>query len=355
MSDGQVQPTRAARRRRARPPWPAIAVVAVVVIVVAVIVRSGGDDGTPAPIVRSPGTGGGPAEPTRLALVVTGGAEPLVAFVGSGGDLDPAAIVLPPALSMVVPGAGELEVRETALLPFEEMRMGLSNGVGTWAAEAARLDLGELTAALGDGTLMVNLPAPVVIGGTEVGPGEVELTGAQVREVLSTAAPDLHLRWQAIFAALLADPNQIPLAAEATDAQAAADVLGGAGGATPMTAPTEMVGGTLQVPLQPQFDRTVAELFGTPEPVPVEVRNGSGEPGAGGLVGEAIVRLGFRIVLSGNAESFDVQRTEITANGPEHQAGARSIRDALGTGSVVVSQVPSGVADVTVIIGSDLS
>jgi hypothetical protein len=72
-------------------------------------------------------------------------------------------------------------------------------------------------------------------------------------------------------------------------------------------------------------------------------------------VGAAIVPEGFRIVLSGNAETFDVLRTEIIANGPDAEADAQRIRGALGVGAVRVSQVPSGIADVTVIIGADLT
>ncbi len=106
---------------------------------------------------------------------------------------------------------------------------------------------------------------------------------------------------------------------------------------------------------QPAFDDTVTDLFGTAAPIPVEVRNGSGEPGIGETVGAAIVPQGFRVILSGNAESFDVRRTEIIANGPDEQTDAQAVRDALGTGVVRVSQVPSGIADVTIVIGEDLS
>jgi hypothetical protein len=354
VSDPQVTPGRAARR--ARPPgvWILAGLVALVVVAVAIVALAGGDGSDPASITRSPAADGGPAEPTRLALVLQGASEPLVAFVGSGGDPDPAALVLPPALSMVVPGAGELEVRETAALPLEEMQLGLSNGVGAWAAQAARIDVAELADVQGDRTLGVNLAAPATLGGAEVGPGEVDLTALQVRELLTTDAEDTHLRWQAVLTALLAEPERFPRPIQATDPEAVGTILQGARGASVTMAPIETIAGTLQVPLQPRFDRLVGELFGTPVPVPVEVRNGSGEPGAGELVGAAIVPIGYRIILSGNAETFDVRRTEIIANGVDHQPEAQAIRDAIGTGTVRVSQVPSGIADVTVITGSDL-
>ena len=222
--------------------------------------------------------------------MLTGGAEPAAAMIGSGGDLAPAAFVLPPALTMVVPGAGELEVRETALLPLEEMRMGLSNGVGAWADEAARIDLDDLIAGLGEEPLTVNLATAESLGGVAVGPGETELTPQQVRELLVAQSEDPDLRWKAVLTALLADPDRLPAPTEATDPEAATTVLLGARGAQPRIAPTELVAGTLLVPAQPRFDTAVGESFGTEVPVPVEVRNGSGEPGAGGGVGEAICR-----------------------------------------------------------------
>jgi len=346
----------AGRAARHRPPvgrW--IAVVVAAVAVVALIVVLAGEDDDPATVTRSPGAAEGPEEPTRLAFVVTGGAEPAVAMIGAGGDLAPAAFVLPPSLTMVVPGAGELEVRETALLPLEEMRMGLSNGMGAWSQEAARIDLDDLVAGLGDVPLTVNLPTAETLGGVAIGPGEVELTPTQVGDLLAAASEDPDLRWDAILTALLASPDRIPLPTEATDAEAATTVLLGARGADPVVVPTELVAGTLLVPAQPRLDDDVATAFGTEAPVPVEVRNGSGVPGAGGAVGEAIVPIGYRVVLSGNAETFDVQRTEIVANGVDHQPEAQAIRDALGVGTVRVSQVPSGIADVTIVIGADLS
>ena len=344
---------RAARHRKPIGRW-ILAGAAVIAVVILIVVLTGEDD-EPATVTRSPGAAEGPDEPTRLAFVLTGGAEPAAAMIGSGGDLAPAAFVLPPALTMVVPGAGELEVRETALLPLEEMRMGLSNGVGAWADEAARIDLDDLIAGLGEEPLTVNLATAESLGGVAVGPGETELTPQQVRELLVVQSEDPDLRWKAVLTALLADPDRLPAPTEATDPEAATTVLLGARGAQPRIAPTELVAGTLLVPAQPRFDTAVGESFGTEVPVPVEVRNGSGEPGAGGGVGEAIVPLGFRVVLSGNAESFDVRRTEIVANGVDHQPEAQVIRDALGVGTVRVSQVPSGIADVTIVIGTDLS
>jgi hypothetical protein len=183
----------------------------------------------------------------------------------------------------------------------------------------------------------------------------VSLEPAQVGDLLSAEAEDTHLRWQAVLTALLAEPELLGVPSEATDPDAVQTIALGARGATPIMAPTELIAATLTVPAQPRFDRTVGQLFGTETPVAVEVLNGSGEPGQGSDVGFAIVPLGYRVILSGNAPDFDVRRTEVVANGVEAQPDAQAIRDALGTGSVRVSQVASGIADVTVVTGADLS
>ena len=60
----------------------------------------------------------------------------------------------------------------------------------------------------------------------------------------------------------------------------------------------------------------MAELFGvTRTPVPVLVQNGGRNRGVGEAVGRLIIRRGFRIMLSQNAETFDHGETEIVALG----------------------------------------
>jgi hypothetical protein len=94
-------------------------------------------------------------------------------------------------------------------------------------------------------------------------------------------------------------------------------------------------------------------VFGIPTPLRAEVRNGNGEPGVGQSVGTQLIPAGFRIVLSENADTFDHQTTQIIAAGTENEPAAEQASQALGVGKVIVSQVPSGLADVTVIVGHD--
>jgi hypothetical protein len=70
-------------------------------------------------------------------------------------------------------------------------------------------------------------------------------------------------------------------------------------------------------------------------------------------VGADLIPAGFRIVLSENADTFDHQTTQIIAAGSENEPAAQDARDALGLGKVIVSQVASGLADVTIVVGKD--
>ena len=89
--------------------------------------------------------------------------------------------------------------------------------------------------------------------------------------------------------------------------------------------------------------------------MPTIVQNGSGEPGVGEAVAASIIPAGFRVVLSQNAQSFDVATTNIFANGVDHEADANRAKAALRVGRVRVSQVPSGVGDITIVVGKDFT
>jgi len=97
----------------------------------------------------------------------------------------------------------------------------------------------------------------------------------------------------------------------------------------------------------------MTELFGTTAPARAEVRNGNGSPGVGGQVAAQLIPAGFRIVLSDNADTFDYKTTEVIANGTDNETEAAAALDAIGVGKITVSQVPSGLADVSVTVGQD--
>lgn len=87
----------------------------------------------------------------------------------------------------------------------------------------------------------------------------------------------------------------------------------------------------------------------------IQILNGVGLPGIGQRVDEAIEGLGFRIVLSENARSFDFLETQIVIyeETPERLRAARQVQEALGVGTILVSRQPQSVVDMTVVVGAD--
>ncbi len=84
----------------------------------------------------------------------------------------------------------------------------------------------------------------------------------------------------------------------------------------------------------------------------VIVYNGSGEPGIAGQVAQVLIRGGFRVVDTKNADRFDYEVTQIVVQSGDPQAGQR-VRETLGTGEVVEQPAEQEVADVIVIVGAD--
>jgi hypothetical protein len=197
-----------------------------------------------------------------------------------------------------------------------------------------------------------------VLPSAVVGPGSVRLTGGQVKDLLvSTPGSQALAAWRAVLGAWLAHPPTLSRTDvdQTDDLQGATALLGTAHGAPILDVPTKTVAGTASVVDQPAFDDLIAKTFRTTEPVPVIVQNGSGRPGIGEAVARLIIPVGFRVVISENAPTFGVAVTTITANGRNHVAQARGLRHDLGVGRVRLSRVPSGIGDITVVVGEDFT
>ena len=361
MSDptGGVRPSRAQRsdqvQRRWRTQAAVITVIVAAILIAVIVTRSGDDGGSGASPTVSTSTSATAGPGALLALSVTGAPNALLATVGSGEGLPSAALVLPPDLTVTMPGSGEVLTEQLQELPGASMRVGVSNADGAWNDHFAVMEL-ERFAGVVDrlGGLTVDLQDVYAVGDDVLGPGDTHLTGEQLTALLSEDADDTAARWASVLGAFLASvPNLSPTDfAETDDAPAAAEILG-AGETGVEIAPTQIVGGSALIPAQPDFDQLMSQLFATTTPRRAEVRNGNGQPGVGEAVGEQLIPAGFRIVLSDNADSFDHQTTDIIAAGTENEPAAQDAKRAIGVGKVIVSQVPSGLADVTIVVGKD--
>jgi hypothetical protein len=313
--------------------------------------------------------GGGPTDPNRgvreaspselLVLQVVGTDDPLLAVIGAARDgRRPAFFSVPFDLTLTVPGQGEAMAAEVAGQDAETVRIAVSNTFGAWAEHVAVMDLDGLAAMVDRGEgLRVQVPGFYVTDAGNLGPGPDRLSGEQVGALLRLEEEGGEARWASVVQALLGERIRLGQEdlAETDGIVGVRRVLKGARGAAIAAFPTLSVAGSVTVPMQPDLDRQVSRLFGVRSPVPVIVENGVGAPGLGQDVAALLLPLGFRVVLSQNADLFGYERTRVVANSDQAVADARRIKDALGVGRVRVSQVPSGIGDITIIVGEDFA
>lgn len=284
-----------------------------------------------------------PVPPSRrsVVLMVQADPRPMIALVGAGGDAPPAAMVVPAATIITIPGQGDGTAADAADLPGTEGSTALSNLLGAWIQHAAVMDPASL-AALVDR-----------VGGLQLSRGP--MTGDQVATYLAGGRGASQLRWQEVLNALLAAGAWQPGDFTASDdPAAAAAVLVAAKGAGVQELPTTPASSDL---VAPDFAAIagVAPSFGgaATQPVPVIVLNGSGRPGVGESVAAKLVPGGYRVVVSGNASTFDHATTLIVAGTEADRAAAVKAAHLLGVGEVSVSGLPSGLAGVTIVVGKD--
>ncbi len=87
----------------------------------------------------------------------------------------------------------------------------------------------------------------------------------------------------------------------------------------------------------------------------VELLNGTRVPGVTGPLAETLIRSGFRVVKTDNAQLETQRTTLVIAQGVRSQQAALDAARELGVGEVVVETTGSSVVDVSIIVGRDLS
>lgn len=354
----RVVSTRAARsaafrRRRAAAAVAGVALVAAAVYGVGRLGDAAG--GGPEPVAGA----GGPESSELLVLQVTGTRDPLLALIGTRSSGRPAAFfTVPFDLTLTVPGQGEVPASSVAQFGGDSVRLAVANTFGVWAKHFARVDLEGLAAAVDrTGRIRVQVPGSYATDAGTLGPGAMRLSGDQIAALLSVRGQGAEARWASVVQALLRVPVRFGHGdvAETDGLGGVRRVLRGARGAGLATFPTQTIGGTVVIPLQPDLDRQVGRHFGSRPPIPVIVQNGVGMAGLGEQVAALLLPMGFRVVVSQNAEPFGLERTQVVANGRRAIDEARRVREALGIGRIGVSRVPSGVGDITIIVGEDFT
>jgi LytR cell envelope-related transcriptional attenuator len=357
---GRIRPTRAARQdwRRRRHSFVGLVAACVLIVVVLVWLVDASDDSVVGSSPSATATAAGKGASDLVALSITGAPHALLAVIGANGAQDPAAVVLPPQLTIVVPGQGETTTDSVADLSGDSMRIAASNAVGAWAGRYAVTDLNHFEDMLDRiGGLTLDLPHAYTVGSDVLGAGKTELSPSQLVTFLYEPGEDAGARWRLVLRGFLASSPDVEPGdlLESDDPSGVMATVADASGAQVVIPPIRLSAGGVLVPSQPEFDQMIASLFGTLEPVKVVVQNGNGIPGIGEVIARRIIPEGFRVILSQNAESFDHDTTEVIATGTEHQADAERAQEAIGVGEVLVSEVPSGFTDITIVVGKDFS
>lgn len=335
-----------------------------------------------------------PADPSGGVTPAVSGASVLMAVTDDSGRAVSVALIgtspeaarialFPPGLLTVLPGFGDREISDSTRFGAVGLpALTVSNLLGTRVDGSVQITAQELSGLLGPG-IDVDLAAPLVV---ESGTGEVVVMDVgsmlrspeDVQRIFTEQGTGTQLEWLdrqgSAWRAILATTASSPSVVDAITGRVVGDpalarqaIVGAAeADEVRLTAvPVERIeraGGDSELY---QISGEEATRFAT-ETFPflqftaaerprVEVLNGNGRIGTTRPVAAALISHGFRIVRTDNADKTSYAETRIIAQGREHQQAALDAREVLGRGEVVVEvRQPSGVVDLTIIVGQDI-
>jgi hypothetical protein len=318
-----------------------------------------------------------------LALVIDGSGRATSTALLAVRPGRPSHLVLfPPALLVTLPGYGDALISQATEFEGPQLAsLTVSNLLGVRIDDTLVFPPGSLAEAVHQ-PLTVALEVPLLVQ-EEDGERVVAGTGAGSRDpalletLLTVQGTGDQLQWLqrqgAVWKSLVGEAGENPelagrLASHAGGAPAPALEVLVALGRDPELLVTAVpvsriaVGGETER-YQLSGEESAAFVEGRfqylrlrPEPRPrVEVLNGNGRVGTTRAVAEALVRRGFRVLKTDNADRFDYAETQVIAQGRENQEEALEVREVLGRGEVILElRRPSGVVDLTIIVGQDI-
>ncbi|MFH2072275.1 MAG: LCP family protein [Actinomycetota bacterium] len=319
--------------------------------------------------------------PSRSVLLVVGDGVGSAAFAllvqPPLGDAE--LIMIPQTLLVQVPGFGEFSMAEA--LAFGGPRLAglaLSNEMGIRIDDLAPLPAGEMP-AIGDG-IVVDVPVELFVEEADgsrrfIAAGQQRLSADLVGLLLveqGTGGQFDWLRrqeavWSGVLAAVAGDPAiGERLTAGAGDPSSGAALLAEIAaapsiGAPPVDRVALSASRDAMVLATDRIDRYLSEhlahlALGEGRRPRVEILNGNGRAGSGVGVAETLVGAGFYVFRSGNADRFDYATSQVIAQGEDAVAAAVAAGEVLGVPDVVLeARAPSGVVDVSIIVGADLA
>lgn len=330
----------AARKRRAE--WTARArfagLVLVALAVGTVVPQLVGEDEE-----GSKGSSSGNVEAQEVvawALHAEGGESYVAVF--AAGVRPSTVLAIPAEVTINLPGQSLGTLADAAAAGDEELlEVAIENLLG------APVDTTVLTPLSSLSVIVERLGGVEVRGSASTGPDVTAYLGDIPGEAPRDQA---FLRWQDVLEGVIrAAPDRPEALPEPLRPLLA--------GSTPslLALPVIDIGGGLLRPDQEALEPLVAERFvlTTPDAVRLVVLNGVGIPGIGEEVARILVPEGFRLVSSGNANTFDLEVTRIIASSRGDLQAAVRARELLGAGKIYLGNQPAGLADITVVVGRD--
>ncbi|MEX1279511.1 MAG: LytR C-terminal domain-containing protein [Acidimicrobiia bacterium] len=305
------------------------------------------------------------------------------ALAAAHPDAADTVVLFPGSMSAIVPGYGSWDLAFAAGVDDADLpALTLTNLLGARVDATVVVEAAALAGPIAGAT--INLPQPLIVADGDdqvvaVGAGAAERDAAAVERILTQQGTDDQLSWlvrqglvwREVLERAASDESLVfdlleGAAGDAVGARSVLEAIAADEAATVTAAPVEPVDtlGTgaeryrLQVDDAEAFvDARIPWLdLAVGERPRVEILNGTGEVGITGPIAAALVRDGYRVVRTDNADSTDVDVTRIVGHTIENQTVALSVAELLGFGEVRIEQrQPSLIVDVTVIVGDDFS
>lgn len=320
---------------------------------------------------------------SSLLIALTGedGSIRSLALVATHPEVASRLVLFPPALLTVLPGYGESEIAN--VIRFEGAGLAattVSNLLGVRIDAVVSMTAADFANEVGPLTVTLTTPLLVSAGrGFQVvaAEGTAEREAGMIATLITTQGEGDQLAWLdrqgSVWKEAIGRAGD-PAVARDIAARAIGDPAGALRALTSAAEDPELVvtavpaariertGGdtelySLSGEVASAFvDERFAYLRLRSEPRPrVEVLNGNGRIGTTGPIARVLVEAGYRIVRTDNADRDDYAVTQVIAQGREHQVDAIDVRDILGRGEVLLEvRQPSGVVDLTVIVGRDI-
>lgn len=368
-------------RGRRRVAW---AVVAAVALVTASVVGSvwwlERDPADPAVPEATPLSGEGQSV---LVLLTDGGQTVGYALAAAHPDGADTVMLFPGSLLTIVPGFGSWDLDFSAGVGDDDLpALTLTNLLGARIDGTIRLEAAALAGTLDGAEVSLSSPLLVADGSDQV---VVAAAGAATRDaqtltsILAERGTDDELSWivrqgtvwRALFEARADDESVVfdvvdQAVGDVVVARSVLEAVADDEAATVTAAQVESVdtlgSGDTRYRLQVGDAEALVEermpwlALVAGERPRVEVLNGTGEVGVTGPVAAALVRDGYRVVRTDNADDTDFRETRVVGHTAENQSVALAVQSLLGFGEVRIEQrQPSLVVDVTVIVGDDFS